>query len=127
MSHTNDQPVGPELPVVTQPHLAACDDVDRVRVRAHRRCGLLTDQRSEGGSSQQDDGWYYFVQRRFFMQRDSRQHQGQRAGRHSRYTFGFTRPPVRATASTGGGWYPVDSFDKRGFSQAMRLVGTKWR
>lgn len=61
------------------------------------------------------------------MQRDSRQHQGQRAGRRGRHIFGFTRPPVRATASAAGGWYLVDSFDKRGFSQAMRLLSTKWR
>lgn len=61
MLHTNDQPVGPELPLVTKPRPAACDDMERVRVRAHRRCGLPTDQRSEDGSSRQDDGWYYFV------------------------------------------------------------------
>jgi len=61
MLHTNDNSTGPELPRVKQPSPVACDEAGRVRVRAHRMCGLLTDQRSEGGSSQQDDGWYYFV------------------------------------------------------------------
>lgn len=95
MLHTNDQPTGPELPRIKQPSPVARDDAGRVRVRAHRMCGFLADQRSEAGSGQQDDGWYFFVQGRYSVQRITRLSSAPRSGCYGRTGFGFTRPPER--------------------------------
>ena len=95
MSHTSNTQTGPELINPRQTASQTHDEAGRIRVRAHRMCGFLADQRSEGGSSQQEDGWYFFVQRRYFVQRIPCLSPVRRSGRHGRNGFRFARPPER--------------------------------
>ena len=95
MSQTSNTQTGPELISPRQMAAQSHDQAGRVRVRAHRMCGFLADQRSEAGSGQQDDGWYFFVQGRYSVQRIIRLSFAPRNGRHGRTGFGFARPPER--------------------------------
>jgi hypothetical protein len=95
MSRTSHTPTGPELIHSRQAAAQSHDQAGRVRVRAHRMCGFLADQRSEAGSGQQDDGWYFFVQGRYSVQRITRLSCSPRSGCCGRTGFGFTRPPER--------------------------------
>ncbi len=95
MSRTSNTQTGPELINPRQMAAQSHDQAGRVRVRAHRMCGFLADQRSAAGSGQQDDGWYFFVQGRYSVQRTTRLPSPSWSGRHGRTGFGFARPPER--------------------------------
>ena len=61
MLHTSKTTDVPDLTQLKQLARETHDQVKRVRARAHRLCGLLSNQRSEAAPSQQDDGWFYYV------------------------------------------------------------------
>jgi len=61
MLHTSKTSTNPELTHLTRLARETHDQVKRVRARAHRLCGLLSNQRSEAAPSQQEDGWFYYL------------------------------------------------------------------
>lgn len=61
MLHTSETTDVPDLTQLKQLARETHDRVRRVRARAHRLCGLLSNQRSEAAPSGQDDGWFYHV------------------------------------------------------------------
>jgi hypothetical protein len=61
MLRSSETRTGSDLTQLEQLARETHDHVKRVRVRAHRLCGLLNNQRSEAAPSEQEDGWFYFA------------------------------------------------------------------